>query len=133
VSFVSRWPLLHEHRVTADDLDAHGIVRAEVVTRWLHGARDAYLAGLRTFDATGSVIDAPRVPAELALDRPTSVLVSAGTREVFPDSFLVALRLRSFGGERDVTLDTASVVHVEVSDIVRDELIAREHAAEHAN
>lgn len=133
MSFVSRWPLLHEHHVTADDLDARGIVRAEVVTRWLHDARDEYLAGLQSLAAAASAADDARVPTAFALDRPSLVLVTAGTREVFPDSFVVALRLRSFGGERDVTLNTASVVHVDVSDAVRDELIAREHAAQHTN
>jgi hypothetical protein len=133
MSFVSRWPVLHEHPATADDLDAPGIVRGEVVTRWLHDARDAYLAGMDTFDPAAVAADDARVPAEFALDRPSLVLVSAGTREVFPDSFLVALRLRSFGGERDVTLNTGSVVHVDVTDAVRDELIAREHSAQHTN
>jgi acyl-CoA thioesterase FadM len=133
MSFVSRWPLLQEHVVTTDDLDANGTVRVEVVTRWLHDARDAYLAGFDEFDATAVTAGPAGIPDGFVLERPATIVVSAGTREVYEDSFLVALRLRAFGEERDVVLNTASVVRVAVTDAVRDALIAREHRAAHAN
>jgi acyl-CoA thioesterase FadM len=42
-AFVSRWPVLQEHRVTAADLDADGVIRDERVAQWVAAARSAYL------------------------------------------------------------------------------------------
>jgi acyl-CoA thioesterase FadM len=41
-AFVSRWPVLQEHPVTAEDLDADGVVRDESAARWVAAARSAY-------------------------------------------------------------------------------------------
>jgi hypothetical protein len=42
-AFVSSWPVLQEHPVTADDLGADGVVRDESMASWVAGARSAYL------------------------------------------------------------------------------------------
>jgi acyl-CoA thioesterase FadM len=146
-AFVSRWPVLQEHRVTAGDLDADGAVRDERVAQWVAGARSAYLrrcAALRVRQASGLELQdrvAP-LPPGAALGRPAAVVVTAGVREVWPSSFALAVRLRPVDGDRDGAVDVTCIVRMvdstageprELGAEVRDELIALEHAAEHYN
>jgi acyl-CoA thioesterase FadM len=146
-AFVSRWPVLQEHRVTAGDLDADGAVRDERVAQWVAGARSAYLrrcAALRVRQASGLELQdrvAP-LPPGAALGRPAAVVVTAGVREVWPSSFALAVRLRPVDGDRDGAVDVTCIVRLvdpttgeprELGAEVRDELIALEHAAEHYN
>jgi acyl-CoA thioesterase FadM len=147
-AFVSRWPVLQEHRVTAGDLDPDGMVRDERVAQWVAAARSAYLrrcAALRRLrEASGLELQdrvAP-LPPGAALGRPAAVVVTAGVREVWPSSFAVAVRLRPVGGDRDTAVDVTCIVRLvdpatgeprELGREVRDELIALEHAAEHYN
>jgi acyl-CoA thioesterase FadM len=147
-AFVSRWPVLQEHRVTAGDLDAGGVVRDERVAQWVAAARSAYLrhcAALHEVrEASGLELQdrvAP-LPPGAALGRPAAVVVSAGVREVWPSSFAIAVRLRPVDGDRDRAVDVTCIVRLvdpttgeprELAAEVRDELIALEHAAEHYN
>ena len=147
-SFVSRWVVMHRHSVTAADLDAHGMVRDDVLSRWIAEARDTYLERCAVFGElaarTGRVVrsDDRAIPSGADLGGSTSVAVSAGAMEVHPTSFTMAFRVRSYGSADDVVLNATSVISLvdpgtgkpcELGDAVRDELIALEHAARHTN
>jgi acyl-CoA thioesterase FadM len=147
-AFVSRWPVLQEHPVTADDLAADGVVRDESVARWVAGARSAYLrrcAVLRQVGEESGLELQDRVadlPPGAALGRPAAVVVTAGVREVWPSSFAMAVRLRPVGGDRDLAVNATCILRLvdpttgeprELGAEVRDELIALEHSAEHFN
>jgi acyl-CoA thioesterase FadM len=147
-AFVSRWPVLQEHRVTAGDLDADGVVRDERVAQWVAAACSAYprrcAALWRVREESGLELQdrvAP-LPPGAALGRPAAVVVTAGVREVWPSSFAIAVRLRPVDGDRDGAVDVSCIVRLvdpstgeprELGVEVRDELIALEHAAEHYN
>jgi acyl-CoA thioesterase FadM len=146
-AFVSRWPVLEEHPVTAGDLDAGGVVGDQSVARWVAAARSAYLdrcAALRRRQGSGLElqVQTASLPPAAALGRAAAVVVTAGVREVWPSSFAIAVRLRPVGGDRDVAVNATCVMRLvdpatgeprELGDEVRDELIALEHAAEHFN
>jgi acyl-CoA thioesterase FadM len=145
---VSKWVVLHEHAVGANDLDADGNVRDEVVARWVDEACAAYLdrcRGLGEMRDRDGLVMRTRVgalPPAARLGRPAAVAVSAGAREVRRGSFTIAVRLRAGGASDDVVVNTGCVVSLEdpekgearhLGDEVRDELIALEHGAEHYN
>jgi acyl-CoA thioesterase FadM len=147
-SVVSKWVVLESHPVGPDDLDAAGLLRDDVVAQWIAEARRAYLdrcPALRAAaDAAGLVIRCE--PAVLAagahFGAPVTVNVSAGATEVWPDSFRIAFRIRSFGSGDDVAFNTTCTValedratgaRAEIGDAVRDELIALAHEARHYN
>lgn len=69
-------------------------------------------------------------------------MVTIGTTEIFATSFVVALRLRPIYGDSDDPLDITRVVQLvdpidggarAITEAIRDELIALEHAARHFN
>jgi acyl-CoA thioesterase FadM len=145
---VSRWVVLREHAVGADDVDADGNVLDEVLARWVDEACAAYLDRCRALDEMrerGGLVPRSHVtalPPGARLGRPSAVAVSAGAREVRPSSFTIAVRLRTAGGTTDAAVNVACVVSLEdpatgeareIGDDIRDELIALEHAAEHYN
>jgi acyl-CoA thioesterase FadM len=145
---VSKWVVLREHAVGADDIDANGNVLDDVLARWVDEACAAYLVRCRVLD---EMRDRDRfvlrsrvgaLPPGAHLGGPSAVAVSAGAREVRPASFTIAVRVRAAGAETDVAVNGACVVSLEdpatgeareLGDDVRDELIALEHAAEHYN
>jgi acyl-CoA thioesterase FadM len=145
-AFLSRWPVLQEHRVTAGDLDG-GVVADRSVARWVAAARSAHLdrcAALRRRQQEAGLeleVQSATLPPGASLGRPATVLVTAGVREVWPSSFAVAVRLRPLDGDRDAAVNATCVMRLvdpageprELGDEVRDELIALEHAAEHFN
>jgi acyl-CoA thioesterase FadM len=143
MGFMSRWPVLRRHAVTAGDLDAGGAVRDEAVARWADDVRAAYLELLPTLRRAGlSVrVDVTALPRGTALGHPDQVVLTAGGKEVLPASFLMGVRLRPIGGEGDTALDWRYEIHLEdgaghpapLTDDIRDELIALEHAAAHFN
>jgi acyl-CoA thioesterase FadM len=145
---VSRWVVLREHAVGADDVDADGNVLDEVLARWVDEACAVYLDRCRPLDEMrerdGLVLRSRvnALPPGARLGRPSAVSVSAGAREVRSSSFTIAVRLRAAGGATDVAVNVACVVSLEnpatgeareLGDDIRDELIAIEHAAEHYN
>jgi len=146
--FVSRWVVRRTHRVDAADLDANGSVRADTVERWLSEIRADYLGRcrvLRELQAESGLelqfrVSRPVLPERLGT--PTAVSVSAGATELMADSITLAFRLRPRDGGGDDAVnaagtlslvDPATGVASELGDDVRDELIALEHAARHAN
>jgi acyl-CoA thioesterase FadM len=145
---VSRWVVLREHAVGADDVDADGHVLDEVLVRWVDEECAAYLDRCRVLgemrDREGLVLRSRvgALPAGEHLGRPSAVAVSAGAREVRPSSFTIAVRVRAAGVATDVAANVACVVSLQdpetgeardLGDEVRDELVALEHAAEHYN
>jgi acyl-CoA thioesterase FadM len=147
-AMVKRWPVLHEHPVTADDLDVDGIVGDESVARWIETARAAYLERCsvlqRMLDGSGLQPLARTIhqPPGASLGRPQTVVVSAGVTEIDPGSFTIAVRLRPIGGDRDTAVNASCLIRLqdpttgtphEITDEIRDEMISLEHAARHYN
>jgi hypothetical protein len=145
---VSKWVVLREHAVGAEDVDADNNLLDEVLARWVDDVGAAYLERCRVLsemrNRDGLVLRSRvgPLPAGARLGRPSAVAVSAGAREVRPNSFTIAVRLRAAGGATDVAVNVACVVSLEdpatgeareLGDDIRDELIALEHAAEHYN
>ena len=144
----TRWSVVQEHEVTAADLGDDGNVTDDAVARWMESARDEYLAQCTVLESTRV-----RAGLELALDvaapastapltGASSIVISASATEVFPTSFVVALRIRALGTDSDEPVNaTCSVRLVDavtgeaspIDDAIRDELIALEHAARHFN
>jgi acyl-CoA thioesterase FadM len=147
-SIVTRWPVLQEHRVSAEDLDANGGVRDEAVEGWAIAARSAYLARCPVLQ---EVQERSRLelqhravssPSGAALVRPTIVVVTASAPEVRSRSFVIAVRIRPTGGNSHVTVDAAWVVRLVdpttgevqgIGDDIRDELIGLERSAQYFN
>lgn len=147
-SITTRWSVRQEHRVTPDDLDAEGLITDEAVARWVALARSAYLEqcpvledtrtrfGLDVRDHVG-----PH-PGGARLGLSPTVIVSATATEVRPTSFVISVRLRPVGGDREDPLNVTCVIRLQdpatgeardIGDEIRDELIAHEHAARHFN
>jgi acyl-CoA thioesterase FadM len=147
-SFVSKWVVLQRHAVGADDLDAAGVIRDDVVSRWIDDARLAYLECCpvlhETAEQAGCVVrsEVRSVPPGAELGAPASINVSAGATEIWPTEFAVEVRLRTLGSADDVACSASCTVSIvdprsgdarELGDAVRDELIALAHAAQHFN
>ena len=147
-SVVSKWVVLQHHAVAAGDRDAVGVLRDDVVARWIDDARGAYLECCpvlrETSERTGCALryEVDELPSGRLFGAATTVNVSAGATEVFPTSFTLAFRLRGFGSDDDTACnvtcavslqDPATGVPHELGDAVRDELIALAHAARHFN
>jgi acyl-CoA thioesterase FadM len=147
-SFVSKWVVLQRHAVGADDLDAAGAIRNDVVSRWIDDARLAYLECCpvlhETAEQAGCVVrsEVRSVPPGAELGAPASINVSAGATEIWPTEFAVEVRLRTLGSADDVACSASCTVSIvdprsgdarELGDAVRDELIALAHAAQHFN
>jgi hypothetical protein len=137
---VSRWVVLQSH-------DVDGAVRDDAIEQWVTDARDAYLdqcRELRERQRSGLVLRTRygALPTRVQLGQPTRVTVSAGATEIFPTSFTMAFRLRSYGSTDDAVFNLTCSVSVEdprtgeaqeLGAAIRDELIALEHAARHTN
>jgi len=147
-SFVSKWVVLQRHAVGADDLDAGGVLRDDVVAGWINAACSAYLECCPVLHETarrcaGVVSRETRaIPAGAQLGAPAEVNVSAGATEIWPTEFAIEVRLRTYGSADDVASSASCMVSIvdpstgdahELGDAVRDELIALAHAARHFN
>jgi hypothetical protein len=148
VSIVTKWVVLESHDVMTDDRDDAGGLRDDVVVLWIESVRDAFLDCCPVLRdkaaATRCVVrsDLADVPAGAAFSGATSVSVSAGATEFWPDAFTLAVRIRGYGAAdepvcnvdcRMSLVDAASGEPIELGDGVRDELIALAHAAQHYN
>ena len=133
-SIVSRWPVLVTSSIAGDDLDAGGhLVQATVrrlgdaVVVALVDASPLLAAAEHTFAPTSAQLNG-------SFSGPGPVTVSAGPSEIYPSSFTVNLRIRPADGS-GATVDAVWMVDVPggVARALRDELIALNHAAEHAH
>jgi hypothetical protein len=134
-SFASKWPVLLELPVTADDLDADGMLTPPARERLFAAVREAYLAGCstlagRALDVRDVVVAPGGAPVE-----PGDVTVSAAVVEIFPDRFTMHVRIRPGAGGEGIAAHGWGDVVVEggVTDDVRDELIAQAHSASFYN
>ena len=102
----TKWVVLQHHDVTAGDLDTGGVVRDDVVVRWIEAARDAYLdcCPVLREKAADTVVtircDLGAVPAGARFEGASSVSVSAGATEFWPDAFTLAIRVRGLRRRR---------------------------------
>jgi hypothetical protein len=148
MSIVTKWVVLESHDVTGDDLDAAGRLRDDVVTRWIESVRDAYLGRCPVLRdkaaAAGYTVrcEPAALPEAARFDGATSVSVSAGATEFWPDAFTLAVRIRGYGGDDEPScnidcrvslVDPGTGESIDLGDDVRDELIALAHAAQHYN
>ena len=141
--FASRWVVARQVPVAAADLDADGLVAGAALEHWIVDACDAYLERctvLRAFEEQAGLERSLRVgalPDASRLGDATAVLVSSRATEFLPDSLTIAVRVRSADGVVDTTCDLqlqdAAGSAVPLTDEIRDELIALEHAAAHVN
>ena len=147
-SFVSKWVVLQRHAVGADDLDAGGGLRDDVVAGWIDAASSAYLQCCPVLHETakgcGCVLrrETRAIPSGAQLGSATEVNVSAGATEIWPTEFAIEVRLRTYGSADDVAYSASCMVSMvdpstgeahELGDAVRNELIALAHAARHFN
>lgn len=145
---LSKWPVLREHAVGATDLDPGGGVRDQSLAGWVGEIQASYLqrcAALQELrERSGLTLRAEvtHLPPGASLGRPAGVVVTAGVTEVLPEAFVLAVRLRTDGGERDVVIDARVRLWLEdpatgaaspIGDELRDEFIALAHTAEHYN
>jgi hypothetical protein len=145
---LSKWPVLQEHPVGDSDLEPGGGVRDRSVAGWVAAIQAAYLerctvlGELRRRSGLTLREEVTRLPSGASLGRPAAVLVTAGVTEVLPQAFMLAVRLRTDGAERDVAVnarvrlwleDPATGAASAIGDELRDEFIALAHAAEHYN
>src|SRR3954452_3040737 len=147
MSFVSRWVVLQQHDVASADLDDAGTVRDDALERWIVAARDEYLDQcheLRERQRAGRLLRfrLADLPTAALRGSPSRGTVSAGATEIFPTSFTMAFRIRSYGSNDDAVVNVTCAVSLEdrrtgeaeeLGDNIRDELIALEHAARHTN
>src|ERR1043165_9188252 len=117
-SFVSKWVVMQRHAVSADDLDAGGVLRDEVVAGWIDAACSEYLdccAALReTAAEAGCVvrIETRFVPLGAQLGAPAEVNVSAGATEIWPTEFAIEIRMRTYGSADDVAYSASCIVSI---------------------
>jgi len=134
-TLVSRW-------VVRQHIPVSGPITPEALSAWIDSATEAYLQRCALLQRPGLTL-AKRTPAlpptdRLASAEPESV-ASASVCEVHPDSFTLSVRIRSahdvaVNARCVVTLtDSATGERVEVTNDIRDQLIALEHAAQHFN
>ena len=131
-SMVSKWPVLVPLPITAADVDDAGALTVEAAERLFARARDLYLAGCRTLeDREVEVLEVVVLPGD-TLAAPGEVTVSVSVVEVFPDRFTMHVRIRPVGGDGVAAEGGCSILAGGgTTDEIRDELIARAHAAEH--
>jgi hypothetical protein len=143
----TKWSVLQQQAAAADDLDANGAVRTEVLASWIDEACRAYLAQcavleeIRSRDELELRCRLDELPAGALPGRPTALVVSATATEVWPDAFAISVRIRPSDGSSEqplnvvcrVCLEDATGTPAELGNAVRDELIALEHTARHYN
>ena len=124
----STWPVLLFFSVEDTDREPDGALTDSAIERLWDAARDAYFSGCRTVDVRAcdlGTVAIQRGPATIG----AQVSVSAAVIEVFPEGFTMAGRVR--GDNDEIAADTRCFVAPAggVAEPVRDELIARAHAA----
>jgi hypothetical protein len=135
-TLLSRW-------VVCEDVPVSGPITQETLSAWVGSATEAYLERCQLLHRAGltvnkRILTLPPIDRLIATD-PESVAVSASASEVHPDSFTLSVRIRSahdaaVNAKCVVTLtDPATGERQQVTNDIRDELIALEHAAQHFN
>ena len=108
---LSRWAVLCEIPLRADDIDAEGRPEEAAIARWLDAARDRYvrrcdaLSAAVCSDSVG-LLSTRRNARVIGTISGEEILVAVSVTEVRPTSFDMAFRLRSCGKDGRVVLDT---------------------------
>jgi hypothetical protein len=133
---LSKWPVLLVVPVGAGDVDGEGFLTDEACERLFAAGRAEYFALSRTVDADQVTVIETSLPgrrAPVAQDAGAGaeVSISVSVTELFPDRFVMEARVRPAVGD-EIAADLRCVVSAgEVTDAVRDDLIAIAHAAAH--
>jgi hypothetical protein len=129
-SIVSRWPVSMRASLVVTDVDNDGRVTIEAVERIFAEARAAYFADSQMVDGSTVAATLTSLRQSEPFDAVASpVTIAIGVTEIFPDSFTMALRARCHNKPGAVDARATVTVGGPVTDAMRDELIAREHAA----
>lgn len=145
MSISTRWSVSREHEVTRADRDPNGVLTDTALARWVDDACMEYLAqctvlaetAARSRCASRRSLSASHAPLPVA----PAVVITASATQVLPRAFVIAVRLRTLGGDDDqvrnltceVTLVDSTGAAQALGDDVRDELIAIEHSARYFN
>lgn len=129
-SIASKWPVLLVLPVLPGDVDGDGRLSPEGAERLFAEGRAAYFELVRSFspgDVRVLEVGAPRQGVAVGPEASISVSVV----ELFPDRFTMEARVRPAAGEAIAADLSCTVTAGEVTDEVRDDLIAIAHAAAH--
>ena len=120
--------------IVGDDLDTEGRLTHAAVRRLGDAALAALVDASPLLAAAGHTFAPTSAQLNGSFSGPGPVTVSAGPSEIYPSSFTVNLRIRPADGS-GATVDAVWTVRVTdgVPNALRDELIALNHAAEHAH
>jgi hypothetical protein len=139
------WSVRQDHPVTADDLTPDGAISDDAIREWIARALAAYLEQCPVLEQHRArsglqVTTTESRSAETRLAPAPEMMVTATATEIFPTSFVVAVRVRPIAGNDDQPLDVTCSVQLEdpttgaaqpLGEDIRDELIALAHAARH--
>lgn len=134
---LSRWPVLLDLPVGAADVDDDGLLTDAACERLFAAGREAYFALSSTVDGDEVTVlesSPPRRRAPIGIDvdgSSVSVSISVSVTELFPDRFVMEARVRPSEGDAIAADLRCVVTGGEVTDAVRDDLIAIAHAAAH--
>jgi hypothetical protein len=129
-AMVSKWPVLLYLPVGSEDRDEEGRLTGEACARMFAAGRAEYFDLCRTIDGGAvTVLEAPAPRRTAAVD--DQVSMSVNVVELFPDRFTMTARIRPAEGEGIAADVVCTVSAGEVTDEVRDELIAMAHGARH--
>lgn len=129
---VSKWPVLVFVPLEAGDVDGKGGLVTAAVERLFGVARAEYFRTCTTIAAGDLEVREVRGETGLDVGDDTEVSVSVSVVEIFPDSFAMQALLRA-GDDATMAWATLAPVGGVVGDDVRDEFIARAHAARYYN
>jgi hypothetical protein len=128
---VSRWPVRITLPIQDADLDVDGRMTDAAVERCFAAARAVYFGDCSTINLEQLQMRGCAVVTGTSVRGNDTVTISVNVVEVFPDRFTMAARLRpadreGVAADARCSLGPASG---EVSTAMRDEFIARAHAA----
>ena len=126
----SKWPVLVSLAVVDGDCDDDGALTEAGVERLFAEARAAYFAECSTIAAEDVVVEQHVAEPGLVVDG-DGVTVSVAVIEVFPDSFTMHALVRGAGDGAARARAKLAPASGEVTDAMRDEFIAKAHAARH--
>jgi hypothetical protein len=131
-AMVSRWPVLLVLPIGTDDLDGDGLLTDAACDRLFAAGRTAYFELSKTIDAADvTVLETSPLRRSTPMQGSDEVSISVSVTELFPDSFVMAARVRPATGDTVAADLRCTVSAGEVTPEVRDDLIAIAHAASH--
>src|SRR5262245_5775064 len=130
-TMLSRWPIVLSLPIDASDIDGEGILTEVAIDRLVDTARCAYLDLCTTFDRNDLEFGASTIVRGCAVE-PTTVTISIGVVEIYPDELVMEARLRPGVGD-GIAASVRCTLGIEVSNEIRDEVIALAHNARDMN